>query len=115
MTKILLLHNTLDHDMIITKEILDPTVLLTDLPTDLLTDMTLFIDIDHVPIQDIIPILQDIHLHIDHLLDHEILDTLDHVRILKQEINLIQYEHNIKQIHLILKYICTIQLKWQML
>ena len=31
MTRILLLHNTLDHDMIIIKEIRDPIALLTDI------------------------------------------------------------------------------------
>ena len=59
--------------MIITKEILDPTVFLTDVLTDLPIDMTLVIDIDHVPIQEKTTILQDTHLHINHLLDHEIL------------------------------------------
>ena len=49
LTKILLLHNTLDHDTT-TKEIPDHAVLLIDLLRDLAIDMTLFIDIDHVPI-----------------------------------------------------------------
>ena len=53
MTKTLLLHKTRYHDMIITKKILDPTVLPTDLLIDLPIDMTLVIDIDHVPVQEI--------------------------------------------------------------
>ena len=95
MTKILL-HNTLDHERITTKEILDPTVLLTDLLTDFTINMTLVIDIDHVLIQEVTTILQDIHLPIDHLLDHEILDNLDHVHIQIQETNSIQCKHNTK-------------------
>ena len=73
MTKILLLHNTLDHDMITTKEIPDHTVLLIDLRIDLPIDMTLVIDIDYVPIQEITTILQNIQPPIDHLQNHEIL------------------------------------------
>ena len=61
MTKVLLLHNTLDHDMTAIKEIHDPIALLTDLRTDPLSDMTFVIDIDHAPIQEITTILQDIH------------------------------------------------------
>ena len=57
MIKILHLHNTLDHDMITTKKIPDPTVLLIDLLTDLLIDINLVIDIDHVLILDITTIL----------------------------------------------------------
>ena len=103
MTKPLLLHNTFHHDMIVTKEIPNPTVPLIDLLTDLSIDMTLVIDIDQVLIQEITAILQDIHFSIDHLLDNEILDILDHVHIQIQETNSIQYEHNTKRIQLILK------------
>ena len=52
MTKILLLHNTLDHDTTTTEEIHDYTALLTDLLTDPLIDMILVIGIDHVHIQE---------------------------------------------------------------
>ena len=115
MTKLLLLHNTLEHDMITTKEIPDHTVLLIDLLTDLPKDMTFVIDIDHVPIHERTTIFQDIHPPIDHLQDHEILDILDHVHFQIQEIYLKQYSHNIKQTQLILKYTCITQLRWQML
>ena len=115
MTRVLLLHNTQDQDMIIIKEVRDPIALLTDLLTDPLIDMTLVIDIDHIPIQEITTILQDTHLPPDHLPDQEILDILDHVHIQIQEKNSIQYKHNTKEIRLILKYICIIHLKWQML
>ena len=115
MIKILLLHNTLDHDMMITEEIPDPTVLLIDPLIDLPIDMTLVIDIDHVPPQEIKTIWQNKHLPKDHLPDHEIPDILDHVHIQKQETNSIHYKHNTKQIRLILKYICITQLRWQML
>ena len=78
MTKVLLLHNTLDHDMILTNAIHGLTTLHTDLRKDLLIDTALALDIDHAPIQETI-ILQDIQIHTDHLLDQEILDFLDPV------------------------------------
>ena len=81
MTNIQPPHNTLDHDMTITKEIHDHITLLTDLLTDLLIDMTLVIDIYHVHIQKTTTILQDTHHPIDHLQEHEILDFLDRVHI----------------------------------
>ena len=115
MTKVLLLHNTLDHDMTTMNEIHDPIALLTDLLTDPFTDMTFVINIDHAPIQEITTILQDLHLHIDHLHDQEILDFRDSVHIQIQETNLIQYKNNTKMIQLNLKYICITQLKWQTL
>ena len=115
MTKILLLHNTLDHDTTITKEIQDHTDLVTDLLIDLLIDMTLVIDIDRVHIQETTTILKDTHHPIDHLQDHETLDILDRVHIEIQDRNLIQYNHNNKQTQLTLKYACITQLKWQML
>ena len=78
MTKVLLLHNTLDHDMIRLNAIHGLTALHTDLLIDLLIDTTLALDIDHAPIQETI-ILQDIKIHADHLPDQEILDFLDPV------------------------------------
>ena len=85
LTKVLLLHTTLDHDMIHTNVIPGPTVLHTDLRIDLLIDTTLVLDIDHVPIQETI-ILLKIQIHIDHLQYQEVLDTLDlvHTPIQKQ-------------------------------
>ena len=68
MTKVLLLHNTLDHDMILTNAIHGLTALRTDLHIDLLIDTTLALDIDHAPIQETIT-LQNIQIHLDHLLD----------------------------------------------
>ena len=115
MTKVLLLQNTLDHNMTTINEIHDPIALLTDLLTDPLTDNTPVIDIDHARIQEISKILQDIHLHIDLLLDQEILGFLYLVHIQIQETNLIQYNHNTKMIHLTSKYTCITQLKWQTL
>ena len=78
MTKVLLLQNTLDHDMILTNAIHGLTALHTDLRIDLLIDTTLALDIGHAPIQDTI-ILQNIQNHTDHLPDQEILDLLDPV------------------------------------
>ena len=78
MTKVLLLHNTLDHDMIRTNAIHGLTALLTDLRIDLSIDTTLALDIDHAPIQETI-ILQNIPIHTDHLLDQENLEFLDPV------------------------------------
>ena len=77
-TKVLLLHITLDHDMILTDAIHGLTVLHTDLRIDLPIDTTLALDIDHAPIQEIIT-LQDTQIHTDHLPDREILDFLDPV------------------------------------
>ena len=57
MTRVLLLHNTLDHVMTIIKEIRDPIVPLTDLLTDPLLDMTLVTDIDQARILEIKTIL----------------------------------------------------------
>ena len=87
MTKVLPLHNTLDHDMILTNAIHGLTVLHTDLCIDLPIHTTLALDIDHVPIQETITLL-NIQIHIDHLLDHEILDILDpvHIPILETKI-----------------------------
>ena len=51
MKKVLLLHNTLDHDMILINAIRDLTVLYTDLLINLPIDTTLALDIDHAPIQ----------------------------------------------------------------
>ena len=115
MIKVLLLHNILDHDLIITKEIRDLTVLLIELLIDHHIDMTLVPDIDHALIQETIKILQNTLLLTDHLQDHGILETPDHVHIPIQEINLIQYNHNPRMNQLTLKYVCTTQLKWQML
>ena len=78
MTKVLLLHNTLDHDMILTNVISGLTALHTDPRTDLLIDTTLALDTDHAPIPETIN-LQNIQIHTDHLLDQENLDFLDPV------------------------------------
>ena len=84
MTKVLLLHNTRDHDMILTNAIHGLTVLHTDLRIGLLIDTTLALDIDHAHIQET-TILPSIQVHTDHLLDQEILDFLDpvHTQILE--------------------------------
>ena len=78
MTKVLLLHNTLDHDMILTNVIPGLTALHTDPRIDLLIDTTLALDVDHAPIPETIN-LQNIQIHTDHLLDQENLDFLDPV------------------------------------
>ena len=88
MTKVLLLHNTLDHDMILTNGIHGLTALHTDLHIDLPIDTTLALDIDHVPIPETIN-LQKIQIHTDHLLDQENLDFLDPVHTPIQETKLI--------------------------
>ena len=86
MTKVLPLHNTLDHDMTLTNVIHGLTVLHIDLRIDHPIDTTLVIDIDHVPIQETITFLNT-QIHIDHLLDREILDILDpvHTPILERK------------------------------
>ena len=79
MTKILLLHTTLDQDMIHTNVILDLTVLLTDLHIVPHIDKTLVLDTDHAPIQEITN-SKSTQIHIDHHQDQEILD-LAHTQI----------------------------------
>ena len=79
MTKVLLLHNTLDHEMILTNAIHGLTALHTDLLLDLRIDTALAPDIDHAPIQEKTIFLQDIQIHTDHLPDQELLDFLDPV------------------------------------
>ena len=88
MTKVLLLHNTLDHDMIPINAIHALIVLHTDLRKDLLIVTTFALDIDHAPIQETI-IFTNIRIHIDHLLDQEVPDFLDpvHTPILQDQYN----------------------------
>ena len=114
-TRVLLLHNTLDHDITITKEIRNPIALPTELLTDPFTDITLVTDMYHARIQEITTVLQDTHLLLDHPHDHEILDILDHVHIQTKGINLIQYNHKPKMIPSTSNYTCISQLKWQTL
>ena len=80
-TKVLLLHNTLDHDMILINAIHAPH---TDLRIDPLIDTVLALDTDHDLIQGT-QIFTNIQILTDHLLDQEILDLLDpvHTPILK--------------------------------
>ena len=87
MTKVLLLHSTLDHDMIPTNVTLGLTVLHTDPPTDLIIDTTLALDTDHAQILETIN-LQNIQIHTDHLQDQENLDFLDlvHTPILETKL-----------------------------
>ena len=88
MTKVPLLHTTLDQDMIHTNVILDLTVLLTDLLIDPHIDKTLVLDTDHAPIQETTN-SQNTQIHIDHLQDQETLDFLDLAHIQIPEIKLI--------------------------
>ena len=76
MTKVLLLHSTLDHDMILTNVIHGLTALHTDPHTDPLIDTTLALDTDHAPIPETTN-SQNIQIHTDHLQDRENLDFLD--------------------------------------
>ena len=91
--KVLLLHTTLDHDMIHTNVIPGPTVLLTDLHTDPHIDTTLVLDTDHAPIPETTN-SQNIQIHTDHLQDQETLDFLDlaHTPIPELKINMIQQQ-----------------------
>ena len=88
MTKVLLLHNTLDHDMILTNVIPGLTALHTDPRTDLLIDTILVLDTDHAPIPETIG-LQNIQIQTDHLQDQETLDFLDPVHTPILETNII--------------------------
>ena len=87
LTKVLPLHNTLYHGMILTDAIHGLTALHTDLRINLLIDTNLVPDYDHAPIPETI-ILQNIQIHTEHLLNQEILDFLDpvHTPILETEL-----------------------------
>ena len=74
--KVLLLHTTLDHDMIHTNVIPGTTVLPTDLHTDPHIETTLVLDTDQAPIPETTN-SQNILIHTDHLQDQETLDFLD--------------------------------------
>ena len=76
MTKVLLLHSTLDHDMILTNVIPGLSALHTDPHTDPLIDTTLALDTDHAPILETTN-SQNIQLPTDHLQDQETLDFRD--------------------------------------
>ena len=86
MTKVLLLHNTLGHDMTLTSAIHGLTVLHTDLHIDFLIDTTLVLDIDHALIQEKTT-SQNIQFRTDRPLDQGILDILDpaHTPILEKK------------------------------
>ena len=85
--KVLLLHTTLDHYMIHTNVIPDPTVLLTDLHSDPHIDTTLVLDTNHAPIPETTN-SQNIQIHTDHLQDPETLDflVLAHTPILETKL-----------------------------
>ena len=85
MTKILLLHNTLDHDMTHINAIHDLIVRHTELHIDLLIDQTLVLDINHALSQEN-AISQSIQIRTDHLPDKETLDILNLAQILTLEI-----------------------------
>ena len=70
-TKVLLLHNTLDHDMTHTNANHDLIVRHTELHIDLLIDQTLLLDIDHALSQEN-AISQSTQIRTDHLPDQEI-------------------------------------------
>ena len=115
MTKVLLPHNTHNHDMITLKEIPDHFARHTDPPIDPFIDVALVTDIDHVHIQEITTILQGTRLPLDHL-HQETLDLLDHGHISIPETNLKQYTHKLNMVQLTSKYYtCITQLKCQML
>ena len=92
MTKVLLLHTTLDHDMIHTNVIPGPTVLHTDPHTDLQIDTTLVLDTDHAPIPETTN-LQNIQIHTDNLQDQETLDFLHLAHTPIPEIKLLWYNN----------------------
>ena len=76
MTKVLLLHTTLDHDIIHTNVTPGPTVLPTDPHTNPHIGTTLVLDTDHAPIPETTN-SQNIQIHTDHLQDQETVDFLD--------------------------------------
>ena len=110
---IIIIITTLDHVMIIIKEILAHIVHHTDLLKDHSTNVI------HVPdtILDLTPekiTSKKALLHIDLLQDLEISDILDLVHILIHEKKSIIFNHNLLLIQSTLKYTCIAQQKWQM-
>ena len=87
LTEVLLLHNSLGHEMTLTSAIHGLTVLHTDLHIDLLIDATLVLDLDHALIQEKTT-FQNIQFRTDHPLDQGILDILDPVHTPLPEIKL---------------------------
>ena len=87
MKKVLLLHTTLDYDMIRTNVNPGLTALHTDSHIDLRIDTTLALDTDHAPVPGKTN-SQNIQIHTDHLLNQENLDFLDlaHTPILETKL-----------------------------
>ena len=113
MTEILLLHTTLDHVMIIIKEILAHTVRYTGLPIDHHSHVIHVLDTNPALTPEEITSKNTL-LHIDLLQDLEIPDILDLVHTLIHEIKSIIFNHNLLLIQSTLKYTCIIQQEWQM-
>ena len=82
MTNVLLLHTTLDYDMIRINMTPGLTALQTDPHTDLRIDTALALDTGHAPIPETTN-SQNIQIHTDHLQDQETLDFLNlvHTRV----------------------------------
>ena len=115
MTKALLLHNTLVHDMTIIKETHDLNALLVEPHTNHLIDVTPVTDIDLAHTLEII-ILHGTHPFLDHPSGpRDFLVSLDLAHTQIQEINLMQSNHKRNMIQLTSKYICITQPKWQTL
>ena len=112
MIELPLLHITLDLVMITIIEILAHIVHHIDLPTNHLIDVihVLGTNLDHTP--EIT--FHDTLLRIDHRHDLEILDILDLAPIPRHETKSITINHKLLLTQSTLKYICTIQQKWQM-
>ena len=87
MTRILLLHNTLDQDMTIINETRDLIALLIDLSTNHLIEVIFVTDNDHAHIQETITILRDTHLPLDQIQDVESLEFLElaHLQIKEKQ------------------------------
>ena len=82
MIKVLLVHNKRDHDMKTINETRDLIALIIDPLTNHLIDVTAVIDINHAHTPET-TVLQDTHLHLDHLKDPEILKFIDLAHTLK--------------------------------
>ena len=115
MTRIILLHNTHDQDMTNKNETHFIIALHKDPPSNQLIDVILVTQTDHAHIQETTTLLRYTHLPLDNLQDLEILDFSNLAHTQLRGINLIQYNHKLKMIQTILKYICITQAKWQTL
>ena len=96
MTKVLLLHTTIDHDVTTINGTRDLIALLINRHTNHHIDVTIVTDTNPAHMQGITAVLQNIHLLPGHLREPEILGFPDLAHTPIQEKNLIHFNHKAK-------------------